>query len=61
LRPPRADRALIASMLVNLSQAINTIVGKVGGATSIAELDAIHPSGLARFKTATKNYGMKAC
>jgi hypothetical protein len=61
LRPPRADRARISAMLVNLSQAINTIVGEVGGATSVAELNAIHPSGLARFKLATKDYGMKAC
>ena len=61
LRPPRADQARTDQFLTDMAQAINTIVVQVIAAKSMAELNAIHPSGLARFKKAAEAYGMKIC
>jgi hypothetical protein len=61
LRPPKADAALLNNALLAMSSAINTIQGRVGGAHSIADLNAINPTGIARWKTAAAKYGMHAC
>ena len=61
LRPPKADKARIDEFLINMSQAINTIVAGVNAAKSVDDLRAIKPSGLARFKQEAAAYGMKVC
>jgi hypothetical protein len=61
LRPPRADQARIDKFLLDMSQAINTFAAKVSTANSVSEINAIHPTGLARFKKAAVAYGMKVC
>ena len=61
LRPPKADAALLDTALLGMSSGINTIQGRVGGANAIAELNAINPKGIARWKFAVGKYGMHIC
>src|SRR5207244_3840053 len=61
LRPPKADQARIDEFVINMSQAINTIVAGVNAAKSVDDLRAIKPSGLAKFKKEAAAYGMKYC
>ena len=61
LKPPTADVVLIRKALLGMSSGINTIEGKVGGAESIVDLNAINPKGIARWKYAVGKYGMHVC
>jgi hypothetical protein len=61
LVPPKADAALIDKALLGMASGINTIEGRVGGAETIADLRAINPKGIARWKYAVGNYGMHVC
>jgi hypothetical protein len=61
LRPPKADQARIDDFRINMSQAINTIVAGVNAAKSVADLQDIKPSGLAKVKKLAAAYGMKYC
>ncbi len=61
LRPPKADAAVLDQALVRLSSGINTIVGRVGGAESIEQLNAIKPTGLGDWRVAAGKYGMSVC
>ena len=61
LRPPKADAAVLEHALLRLSSGINTIVGRVGGAESIEQLNAIKPTGLGDWRVAAGKYGMTVC
>jgi hypothetical protein len=61
LRAPKADAKKLAGALVAMSSGINTIVGRVNGATSITDLNAINPKGIGRWKYVVGNYGMHIC
>jgi hypothetical protein len=62
LKPPRADfPKLYTDFLLALSSGINTIDGRVAGAKSLSDLNAINPTGLERAKRAAAAYGMKVC
>lgn len=61
LKPPKKDAANLTAALVAMNSGINTIIGRVGSAGSIADLNAINPRGLAVWKTQVGNYGMHVC
>jgi hypothetical protein len=61
LKPPKKDAARMKQALVEMNSGINTIIGRVGGASSIAELSAIDPRGLAAWKIDIGKYGIGVC
>ena len=61
LRPPKKDEAYFEAALLRLSSGINTIVGRVDGAESIEQLNAIKPTGLGDWRVAAGKYGMTVC
>jgi hypothetical protein len=61
LKPPKKDAARLKAALVEMNSGINTIIGRVGGAASIADLNAIDPRGLAAWKIDVGKYGIHGC
>jgi hypothetical protein len=61
LKPPTKDANNLKNALLSMNGGINTIIGRVGGAASIADLNAIHPRGTAVWKITVGNYGMHVC
>jgi hypothetical protein len=61
LKPPAADAANLKAALVAMNSGINTIIGRVGSATSTDELDTINPQGLSAWKGEFGTYGALEC
>jgi len=61
LKPPKQDAAKLSAALIEMNSGINTIIGRVGAAGSIADLNAIDPRGIAAWKIDVGNYGMHIC
>jgi hypothetical protein len=61
LKAPKADAKKLADALTAMSSGINTIIGRVAGATTISDLNAINPKGIGRWKYVVGNYGMHVC
>jgi hypothetical protein len=61
LKPPKADADRMDKALTAMSSGINTIIGLVGGAKTVADLAAISPTGIPRWKNEVGSYGMHVC
>jgi hypothetical protein len=61
LKPPAKDAANLEAALTAMNSGINTIIGRVGSATSTDELDAINPRGLSAWKGEFGTYGALEC
>jgi len=61
LKPPPKDAAKMRGALTELNSGINTIIGRVGSAATIAELNAIDPRGIAAWKIDIGKYGIHGC
>lgn len=61
LRAPEADAFILRASLTAMNSGISTIIGRVDSATSIADLNAIKPTGLTAWKQEAKKYGMQKC